>query len=111
MKKLLLLFAMPLLLLGCKISNPVAQQGGKEDVAYLLFVSPNQYAGKTIQVSIDDAQPFSAKVVKEKVANRKGSQYGVQIGTRNLKVSCDGKVIYQKKVFLSTQEVKQILLP
>lgn len=111
MKKLLVLFALPLILFGCKANYPVAQQSGKEDMAYLLFVSSDEYAGEEVQVTIDDAQPFTAKVVKQKHANRKGTQYGVSTGTRALKVSCDGKVIYQKKLFLSTQEVKQIILP
>lgn len=111
MKKLLILFALPLILSGCKANYPVAQQSGKEDMAYLLFVSSKQYAGKEIQVAIDGAQPFTAKVVKQKKANRKGTQYGINTGTRSLKVMCDGKTLYEKKLFLSTQEVKQIILP
>ena len=111
MKKLLVLFALPLILFGCKANYPVAQQSGKEDMAYLLFISSDEYAGKKVQVIIDDAQPFMAKVIKQKNANRKGTQYGVSTGTRALKVCCDGKIIYQKKLFLSTQEVEQIILP
>ena len=111
MKKLLVLFALPLILFGCKANYPVAQQSGKEDMAYLLFISSDEYAGKKVQVIIDDAQPFMAKVIKQKNANRKGTQYGVSTGTRALKVCCDGKIIYKKKLFLSTQEVKQIILP
>ncbi len=111
MKKLLALFAVLALLVGCKANYPVAQQSGKEDMAFLLFVSGNEYAGQEVQVTLDDAQPFTAKVVKQKKALRKGKQYGVKTGTRSLKVTCEGKVLYQKKVFLSTQEVKQIILP
>lgn len=112
MKKLLiLLLALPMVLIGCRANYPVAQESGKEDMAFLLFVSGKQYAGKNVQVTIDNGNPFQAKVVKQKKSNRKGSQYGVATGTRALKVTCDGNVIYQKKVFLSTQEVKQIILP
>lgn len=111
MRKLLILFALPLLLMGCKANFPVAQQSGKEDMAYLLFVSANEYAGKEVSAQIDDAQPFTAKVVKQKKSNRRGTQYGVGVGNRMLKVTCDGKTIYQKRIFLSTQEVKQIILP
>ena len=80
-------------------------------MAYLLFVSSNEYAGEDVQVTIDDANSFTAKAVKQKNANRKGTQYGVATGTRSLKVSSNGKIIYQKKLFLSTQEVKHIILP
>ena len=111
MKKLLILLALPLLLAGCRANFPVAQQSGKEDMAYLLFVSDKEYANKEIQVSIDNAQPFAAKVVKQKKSNRRGVQYGVGTGSRSIKVSYEGKVLYQKKLFLSTQEVKQIILP
>lgn len=111
MKKLLTLLALPLLLAGCRAHLPVAQQSGKEDMAYLLFVSGNEYAGKVVSVQIDDAQPFSAEVVKQKKANRRGTQYGVGVGNRTLKVTCEGKTVYQKRIFLSTQEVKQIILP
>lgn len=109
MKKITFIFAaIALMMSGCKA--PVAQQGGKEDIAYLLFVSPSQYSGKVVQVSVDDTS-FDAKVVKEKRSKRKGSQYGIATGNRNIKVTSEGKVLYQKKIFVSAQEVKQILLP
>ena len=109
MKKITVVFAvLALIVSSCKA--PVAQQGGKEDIAFLLFVSPSQYAGKTVQVTVDDTS-FDAKVVKEKRSKRKGSQYGISTGNRNIKVTSEGKVLYQKKIFVSAQEVKQILLP
>ena len=112
MKKLItLLFVIPLLLIGCRAHLPVAQESGKEDIAYLLFVSSNEYAGKSVAVKIDNNVPFIAKVVKTSKANRRGSQYGIAVGTRNLTVSYNGKNIYQKKIFVSTQVVKQIILP
>lgn len=107
----MLLFAIPILLTGCRANFPVAQESGKEDIAYLLFVSPNQYAGKEVQVKVDNNAPFTAKVVKAKKANRRGSQYGISVGTRTLTVSYNSKNIFQKKIFVSTQEVKQITLP
>jgi len=102
------LAALALAVTSCKA--PVAQQGGKEDIAYLLFVSPSQYAGEVVQVSVDDTS-FDAKVVKEKRSKRKGCQYGIATGNRSIKVTSQGKVLYQKKIFVSAQEVKQITLP
>lgn len=107
--KLLCMFTLPLLFTACK--TPVAQQSGKEDVAYLLFVSPNEYAGKEVTVVLDNQKPFSVKVVKEKSAKRKGTQYGVKTGPRSIKVISGDRILYQKKIFVSTQEVKQIILP
>ncbi len=110
-KKLLFIVSVVLLMTGCRAHLPVAQQGGKDDAAYLLFVGQEEYGGKEVQVTIDDGAPFTAEVVKAKKASRRGTQYGIATGTRNLKVTSEGKVLYQKKIFVSTQEVKQIMLP
>lgn len=106
-----MMLAVTTLLIGCKANFPVAQESGKEDMAYLLFVGQNQYGGKDVEVTIDNAAPFTAKVVKAKKSNRRGTQYGIATGTRDIKVTSEGKTIYQKKIFVSTQEVKQIVLP
>ena len=115
MKKLLLfsLFAAVSLLIGCKSNFPVAQQSGKEDMAFLVFVGPSSTYGngsKTVQVDVDGTK-FDAKVVKPKTANRKGTQYGVATGKRNITVMFNGKTIYSKQLFLSSQETKIINLP
>ncbi len=110
-KSLFYILGLVLLMVGCRANLPVAQQGGKDDAAYLLFVGQKEYGGKQVQVSIDDAAPFTAEVVKAKDASRKGTQYKISTGTKNLKVTSDGKTLYQKKIFVSTQDVKQIMLP
>ena len=115
MKKLLL-FAIAfvaVLLVGCKSSYPVSMQSGQEDMAYLVFVGPRQTYGngsKPVQVDVDGKQ-FDARVVKPKTANRKGIQYGVATGRRNVTVKFNGQTIYQKQLFLSSQETKIITLP
>lgn len=111
MKKLLMLLVVAATFVGCKTSYPVAQSSGSDDMAYLLFVGQNKYGGKDVVVTIDNVSPFTAKVVKAKDSNRKGTQYGIATGTRDITVTFDGEVIYQKKIFVSTQEVKQIILP
>ena len=107
------LLAVVSLLIGCKTSFPVAQQTGKEDMAYLVFVGPRQTYGngsKLVQVDVDGTR-FDAKVVKPKVANRKGTQYGVATGNRHVTVMFNGKTVYSKQLFLSSQETKVITLP
>ncbi len=110
---LFVLIAVTGLMVACKSSFPVAQQSGKEDMAYLVFVGPLQTYGngsKPVQVDVDGTQ-FDAKVVKPKTANRKGTQYGVATGKRNVTVRFNGQVVYQKQLFLSSQETKIITLP
>lgn len=60
-KSLIFIFGLALLMVGCKAHLPVAQQGGKDDVAYLLFVGQKEYGGEQVQVSIDGAAPFTAR--------------------------------------------------
>lgn len=115
MKKLLLFsfLAIACLFMGCKSNYPVAQQSGKEDMAFLVFVGPLATYGngsKTVQVDVDGTK-FDAKVVKPKTANRKGTQYGVATGRRNITVMFNGKTVYSKQLFLSSQETKIINLP
>lgn len=111
MKSKLLFIALVALLVGCKANYPVAQQSGKEDIAYLLFVSGKEYTGKTVTVNIDGTTRFDAKVVKARKANRRGTQYGIGTGRKSITVTYDGRTLYNKQIFLSNQETKQILLP
>ena len=112
-KILLLTMAIACILVGCKSSFPVAQQSGKEDMAYLVFVGPlDKYGNGAYPVQVDiDGTKFDAKVIKPKVSNRKGFQYGVGLGNRHLKVTFRGETVYEKQIFLSTQETKVINLP
>ena len=112
-KVLLSLIAIASLMMACKANYPVAQQSGKEDMAYLVFVGPLKTYGngsKFVQVDVDGTK-FDAKVVKPKTANRKGTQYGVSTGRKNITVKFNGQIIYQKQLFLSSQETKIINLP
>ena len=60
-KAIFCMFAIASLLIGCKANFPVAQQTGKEDMAYLLFVGQKEYGGKEVQVTIDNANRLRQK--------------------------------------------------
>lgn len=110
--KLFMLCAFIMLLVGCKTNYPVAQETGKADVAYLLFVRSNN-GPKDVTVTLSNPNvTFDAQTVKMKNSNRKGHQYQVGTGTRTLVVKDkeSGKVLYQSKVFLQGQQVKEIQL-
>lgn len=109
--RLFLILGLILLLSGCRSHYPVAQQSGKEDIAYLLFVSPNKYANQYVTVVLDDEKTFQAKVVKAKKSNRKGTAYAISTGRRGINVEYKGISIYKKELFISTQETKIIMLP
>ena len=100
MKKISYLFVClsAVLLMGCKANMPVAQQSGKEDIAYLLFISAGgEYKNQTVQVDLD-GQKYEATVVKQKTSNRRGTQYTAPTGTHQLTVTSNGRTIYSKKL-------------
>ena len=108
--KLKIIFALGLglLLCGCRAHYPVAQQSGKDDVAYLLFVSQKEYAKKHVTVTLDGETTFEAKV---RDSYRKGTSYAIATGRRTINVEYKGASIYNKEIFVSTQETKIITLP
>lgn len=95
------------------MQSPLSCGSGKWKGRYGLsaFTSPGEYAGKEVTVMLDGKKPFEAKVVKAKNANRKGTSYAVSTGRRKINVTYNGKVIYSKEIFVSTQETKIITLP
>lgn len=103
------IFAIVLSMSSCKL-GVYSQEGGKADQAYLIFVSSNSYSDK-VKVTIDNQTQFEAKVVKEKKSKIKGDVYAIATGRRRVKVEKDGAIIYNKDVFVSTQETKTIVLP
>lgn len=109
--KLLFMLGFVLLLSGCRSHYPVAQQSGKEDVAYLLFVSNKKHANKNVTVTLDGKNTFDAKVVKTKDSNRKGTSYAISTGRKKINVVYNGITIYNKEIFVSTQETQIITLP
>lgn len=98
-----------LLLTGCKVGN-VAVSQGLADQSYLYFVSVNKYS-QPVKVMLDNSIAFDATVVRERKATVKGNTYAVSTGKHRVSVSYQGKTIWEREVFLSTQETKKIILP
>lgn len=97
------------LISSCKVGN-YSQEGGLPDQAYLLFVANEKYSND-VQVTIDNTTTFNAKVLKEKKGTIKGNTYAIAKGRRAIKVSFQGKIIFEKEIFVSAQETKKIQLP
>lgn len=97
------------LLSGCKVGN-VASTQGLSDQAYLYFVSNQKYSDQ-IEVTVDRDLVFKAKVVKEKKYTIKGNTYAISTGKHHIKITYRGQTLYERELFLSTQETKKIALP
>jgi hypothetical protein len=94
---------------GCKVGN-VASTQGLSDQAYLYFVSTNEYKAP-VSVTVDGSTVFEAAVVKEKKFNVKGNTYAIATGKRHVLVKQNGQILFERTLFLSTQETKKITLP
>ncbi len=112
MKKIIALIALiPLLFTGCKVGN-VSHSGGVESESYLQFIQGGNTAYKEgVEVYIDDAAAFTAKVNQIGKYTVKGDIYAIKNGTRHLKVVYRGKVLFEKDIVVGVQETKQIKLP
>jgi len=110
-KHLILLLLMGMVcFVSCKM-GVYSSEGGQADVAYLQFVSDGNAKGETVNVTIDGKTTFKAKVTKDKFSYRKGDLYSIATGKKNIKVEKDGSIIYDKDIFVSTQQTKKIILP
>ena len=109
--KIIIALGLGILLCGCRARYSVAQESGKDDVAYLLFVSQKDDVKRNGKGYVDGETTFEAKVVKARDSYRKGTSYAIATGRRTINVEYKGASIYNKEIFVSTQETKIITLP
>lgn len=113
-KKLLSLISLIVIALGltCCKTGTFASEGGKDDIAYISVISSSEYANKAVTVSIDDTTTFDAKVrlAKQSTEKRHGDLYGIKPGKRHIKITYQGMVLYEKDIFVSSQQTKTIQL-
>ena len=87
------------------------KSAGLENESFLEFVGPVRSYSGGVDVNIDNTITFKAKVIKDKVGYMRGKVYAISTGTHTLKVSYNGKILYDKQIFVATQETKKIKLP
>lgn len=108
MKKIFILLSFCLLLVGCGTGN-FAKSTGLTDMGYMMFVSQKQIDGAF--ASIDDAAPVKIKVLKktESLNKRTKNMIPISVGTHALTIKDkNGNILWNQKVFISTQETKEI---
>lgn len=84
---------------------------GMENEAFLVFVGNPQSYESGVEVSIDDSATFSAEVQKNHADRPQGKVYAISTGQHLVSVAHNNKIIYQKRIFVSAQETKKIILP
>lgn len=110
MKRILLVSFSLFLLTACKMGQ-YSQTSPMENVSYLQFITVDKQAPKSVEVYVDDNQPFEAKVNRIKPHTIKGDVYMVPKGKHRIKIMDKSNLLYDSVVFLSLQETRQILLP
>ena len=113
MKKLALLLLTTLLIFtSCKVGS-ISTSSGLENESFLEFIGATSKYQGGVDVDIDNAISFKAKVYKEKASKAdriKRDVYAISTGAHTVRVSYKGVVIYQKQIFVSAQETKKIIL-
>ncbi len=96
---------------GCKTGTFVSEYG-KEDIAFITITSSSNYAGKIVTVIVDNDTSFDVKVREAKQSTEKhnGEVHGIKPGKRHIKVMFNGSPLYEKDIFLSSQQTKIINL-
>lgn len=112
MKKLLILCCISVLALASCKTGVFTADYGKEDVAYVCLVSSDTMANKNVEVYVDNETQFTAHVQKAKQSTEKhnGGLFAIKPGKRHMKVVYNGNVLYEKDIFVSSQQTKLINL-
>ena len=108
MKKILFFTILTALLIGCGITKTVSK--GIENQAFLLIVgTPSNYPNG-VEVIIDDKTKFNAEVQKNRDKVKHLRLYGISTGKHKVSISKNNKSIYEKIIFVSSQQTKKIIL-
>lgn len=82
---------------------------GLNNEAFIEIIGkPSRFSGG-VDVKIDDKLNFKAQVKKDKDI-AKGSVYAIASGNHSIEISYNGKIIFKKQIFVSSQETRKIVL-
>lgn len=115
MKKYILILSTVIITVGMFTSCSVGrttETKALENQAYLQFLrGTTEKYSDGVTIYLDNEPPFKAKVNKVKSTTVKGNVYVIYSGKRHLRVEYKGDVIYDKDIFLSSQESRVVQLP
>jgi hypothetical protein len=109
MKKSALLLILFIFLSSCGITKTSAT--GIPNQAFLSFVGTASMYPKGVEVILDDKTRFNAQVHKNRSKIKHLRVYGISTGKHKVSVVNNGKTLYEKVIFLSSQQTKKIILP
>lgn len=110
-RQLLCLFLICLIFSTCGTVS--SKSGGVGDDAYLVLSSTQKYYGHTVLLSIDDNIPLEVSVSRDgNWAVRKGHRLAITPGKHHILVKDkQGRLLYDRQIFVSTRNTRTIVLP
>ena len=87
--------------------------GGLADEAYVVLSSTGTYAGSSVDLYLDNQDAIPVKVSRDgNMAVRKGLRVAVKPGKHRVVVrDRRGGLLFDRQIFVSTQNTKTIVLP
>lgn len=110
MKKIAFVFSM-ILLSSCGGMRQTS--GGLDNVGFLsVYGDPQKYPGGVL-VALDGGSPTVAEVISASRAARKVELPSIKIktGKHKMQVTYQGRVVWERQIFLSSQETYKVELP
>ena len=109
MKKTILFTILLSLLISCGVTK--SSSSGIENQAFLVVVgTPSNYPNG-VEVMLDDKTKFNSEVHKNRDKIKHLRLYGISTGKHKISILNNNKIIYEKIIFLSSQQTKKIILP
>jgi len=84
---------------------------GLENESFLEFISNSGNYSDGVEVSVDNQPTFKAEVFNDKTTRVKGKVYAISTGQHIVSVTHKNNLIVKKRIYLSIQETKKIVLP
>lgn len=87
--------------------------GGLNDESYVVLAASREFVGRDVILSIDDQEPIRLRVRKDgNNAVRRGERIVIQPGKHRVRVeSMEGRLLFDKEIFVSTRNARKIELP
>jgi hypothetical protein len=109
MKKTILFTILLSVLISCDVTKSITS--GIENQAFLIIVgTPSKYPNG-VKVIMDDKTKFNSEVHKNRDKIKHLRLYGISTGKHKISILNNNKIIYEKIIFLSSQQTKKIILP
>lgn len=109
MKKIIFIILSLIFATSCGITK--TSSSGIENQAFLLIVGTTSNYPNGVEVILDDKTRFIGEVQKDYMRVKDVRLYGISTGRHDVSIMHNNKVLYNKVIFVTSQQTKKIILP